>query len=235
MAIRRWARARRSTSNMSRPTRPGRCTWGTAAARWSATRSPTCSKAGYEVTKEYYVNDAGAQVDTLARSAYLRYREALGEHIERIPEGLYPGDYLEPVGAGDRRATASATSTRPKPTGCPRCAPTPSRLMVEIRADLALLGVHHDVFSSERELLDSGAVDRAFEELPAQGLVYQGRLEPPKGKTPDDWEDRELTLFRSTRFGDDQDRPIKKSDGSWTYFADDIAYHLDKTARLCRA
>jgi arginyl-tRNA synthetase len=185
--------------------------------------------AGYAVTREYYVNDAGGQVDTLARSVWLRYREALGETIGEIPEGLYPGDYLVPVGQalaaeyGDRYAAAPETEWlvlfRQRAV---------SAMLDLIRADLAKLGVHHDLFSSEAEVQASGAVDRAAAALEAKGLVYRGVLEPPKGKTAEDWEPVELTLFRSTAFGDDQDRPLKKSDGSWTYFGADTAYHMQK-------
>ena len=185
--------------------------------------------AGYAVTREYYVNDAGAQVETLARSAWLRYREALGHDIGEIPEGLYPGDYLKPVGAaladrfGDRWADA--------PEGEWLAAfkqESVAAMLDLIRADLALLGIRHDVFASEAQVQASGAADRALATLHAKGLVYQGILEAPKGETPEDWEPVELTLFRSTQFGDDQDRPMKKSDGSWTYFGADAAYHLQK-------
>jgi arginyl-tRNA synthetase len=188
--------------------------------------------AGFAVTKEYYVNDAGGQVDTLARSAHLRYREALGENIGAIPEGLYPGDYLKPLGAalaaefGDRFIAAADNEwLQPFKTRAV------AAMMELIKADLALLGVHHDLFASEAELHASGAVDRMQAALTAHGLVYQGVLDPPKGKTVEDWEPVELTLFRSTAFGDDQDRPLKKSDGSWTYFAADAAYHLQKLER----
>ena len=184
--------------------------------------------AGFAVTREYYVNDAGGQVDTLARSAHLRYREALGETID-IPEGLYPGDYLVPVGAalaaefGDRYASAPEVDW----LALFRIRAVAAMIAL-IKADLALLGVHHDLFASEAAVQASGAVDRMMDQLSAKQLVYQGTLEPPKGKTIEDWEPVELTLFRSTRFGDDQDRPLKKSDGSWTYFASDTAYHLKK-------
>ncbi len=189
-------------------------------------------KAGYAVTKEYYINDAGAQVDKLGQSTYLRYREALGETIGEIPEGLYPGEYLKDVGAAIARRDGARWIDRPEADWLPEMRSFAiEALMAEIRADLETLGVHIDVFSSERALVESGAVGRAFAELDRQGLIYQGRLEPPKGKTPDDWEDREQTLFRSTQFGDDVDRPLKKSDGSWTYFANDIAYHHDKFVR----
>jgi len=189
-------------------------------------------KAGFAVTKEYYINDAGAQVDKLGQSTYLRYREALGETIGAIPEGLYPGEYLKDVGAAIAKRDGARWIDRPEADWLPEMRSFAiAALMAEIRTDLETLGVHIDVFSSERALVESGAVDRAFAELGRQGLVYQGRLEPPKGQKPDDWEDREQTLFRSTQFGDDVDRPLKKSDGSWTYFANDIAYHHDKFVR----
>jgi len=184
--------------------------------------------AGYAVTREYYVNDAGGQVDTLARSAWLRYREALGQDIE-IPEGLYPGDYLKPVGEalaakyGDRFLGAGESEWLDLFKR-----ETVAAMLELIKADLATLGVHHDLFASEREVQESGAVDRAFALLDQRGLVYRGTLPPPKGKTIEDWEPTELLLFRSTQFGDDQDRPIRKSDGSWTYFAADTAYHMQK-------
>ncbi len=190
------------------------------------------AKAGYAVTKEYYINDAGAQVDKLGQSTYLRYREALGDHIERIPEGLYPGEYLKEVGAAIAKRDGARWIDKPEADWLPEMrAFAISALMAEIKTDLETLGVHIDVYSSERALVDSGAVDRAFQELARQDLIYQGRLEPPKGKAPDDWEDREQTLFRATKFGDEVDRPLKKSDGSWTYFANDIAYHHDKYRR----
>jgi arginyl-tRNA synthetase len=185
--------------------------------------------AGYEVVREYYVNDAGAQVDVLARSAHLRYLEALGRQIGAIPEGLYPGDYLKPVGAalaaefGDRYADAPDSEW----LEIFRRA-TVAAMLDLIKADLAGLGVHHDLFASEKEVQESGAVDRALALLDEKGLVYKGTLPPPRGKTVEDWEPTELLLFRSTRFGDDQDRPIRKSDGSWTYFAADTAYHMQK-------
>ena len=189
-------------------------------------------KAGYDVIKEYYINDAGAQVDKLGQSTYLRYREALGEAIDSIPEGLYPGEYLKDVGAAIAGRDGARWIGKPEADWLPEMrAFAIAMLMAEIKADLETLGVHIDVFSSERALVESGAVDRAFEELTKQGLIYQGRLEPPKGQIPDDWEDREQTLFRATQFGDEVDRPLKKSDGSWTYFANDIAYHHDKYRR----
>lgn len=188
--------------------------------------------AGFAVTKEYYVNDAGSQVDTLARSAHLRYREALGEEIGDIPEGLYPGEYLKPVGTllaaeyGDRMVSAPEAEWLPAFRE-----KTVAAMLDLIRHDLSLLGVRHDLFSSEAEVVASGAADRAMESLRAKDLVYEGVLEAPKGKAPEDWEPVELTLFRSTKFGDDQDRPMKKSDGSWTYFGVDTAYHLQKLER----
>ena len=186
--------------------------------------------AGFRVTKEYYVNDAGAQVDTLARSVHLRYREALGEEIGDIPEGMYPGEYLMPVGEilaaqhGDRYAAA------PEAEWLPVFREAGIKAMLDlIKHDLGLLNIHHDKFSSEAELQKSGAVDQAMEVLRSKGLVYEGVLERPKSLDPhDEWEPVELTLFRSTQFGDDQDRPMKKSDGSWTYFGADAAYHWAK-------
>jgi arginyl-tRNA synthetase len=190
------------------------------------------AKAGYAVTKEYYINDAGAQVDILGRSTYLRYKEALGDAIGQIPDGLYPGEYLKEVGAAIARRDGARWIDKPEADWLPEMRSFAiATLMAEIKQDLETLGVKIDVYSSERALVESGAVDRAFEELTRQDLIYQGRLEPPKDKKPDDWEDREQTLFRATKFGDDIDRPLKKSDGSWTYFANDIAYHHDKFRR----
>ena len=186
--------------------------------------------AGHEVIREYYVNDAGGQVDVLARSAHLRYREALGEDVGAIPEGLYPGDYLVPVGKaladefGDRYASApegewlALFRTR-----------AVAAMLVMIKDDLALLGIHHDLFSSEAELQAAGKPEAAEAWLRDHDLVYDGVLEAPKGETPEDWEPVELPLFRSTQFGDDQDRPIKKSNGQWTYFGADLAYHFQKS------
>ena len=190
--------------------------------------------AGFEVTREYYINDAGAQVDVLARSAYLRYREALGEPIGAIPEGLYPGDYLVPVGKALAAKYGPAFLGKPEADWLPVVKrDTIDAMMALIRDDLGLLGITHEVFFSERSLND-GAHDRvkdAIDWLAGKGLIYQGTLPPPKGQLPDDWEDREQTLFRSTQFGDDVDRALKKSDGSYTYFASDIAYHFDKYRR----
>ncbi len=184
---------------------------------------------GHKVVREYYVNDAGAQVDVLARSAHVRYREALGENVGEIPEGLYPGDYLIPVGQslakefGDRFAKADESEWL-----VPFRTRAVAAMLEMIKQDLGLLGIHHDLFSSEAELQAAGKPDAAEQWLRAHDLVYDGHLEAPKGKTPEDWEPVELPLFRSTRFGDDQDRPIKKSDGSWTYFGADLAYHFQK-------
>jgi arginyl-tRNA synthetase len=185
--------------------------------------------AGYSVTREYYVNDAGAQVDVLARSTHLRYLEALGRQIGEIPEGLYPGEYLKPVGEALAAEYGDSYADSPEQDWLDVFRRSSVAAMLDlIRTDLALLGVHHDLFASEREVQESGAVDRAFELLGEKGLVYRGTLPPPKGKAVEDWEPTELTLFRSTAFGDDQDRPIRKSDGSWTYFAADTAYHMKK-------
>lgn len=188
--------------------------------------------AGYDVCREYYINDAGAQVDILARSAFLRYREALGDDIGAIPEGLYPGDYLKAVGS----AIAAEDGARWRDAGEAEWLPAirakaVAAMMDLVRADLAALGVRHDAFTSERALVDAGKVGEALAELESRGLIYTGILEPPKGKAPEDWEPRPQTLFRASQFGDDVDRPLKKSDGSWTYFASDIAYHWDKYRR----
>jgi arginyl-tRNA synthetase len=191
--------------------------------------------AGHEVTREYYINDAGAQVDVLARSAHLRYREALGEEIGAIPEGLYPGDYLKPVGAALAAKHGRALLEQPESVWlAPVRAAAIDAMMAMIRDDLAAMGIVHDVFFSERSLHEGGAesaVARAIAHLRERGLVYEGRLERPKGAPAEDWEDREQTLFRATDYGDDVDRPLMKSDGSFTYFASDIAYHRDKFLR----
>ncbi len=188
--------------------------------------------AGYKVIREYYINDAGGQVDVLARSVHLRYREALGESIE-VPEGLYPGDYLIPVGQRLAAEFGNQYANAPESEWLAifRKAAV-SDMMDMIRADLALLGIHHDLFSSEAELHVEGKADAAESELRARGLVYDGELEKPKGKEIEDWEPVTLPLFRSTQFGDDQDRPIKKSDGSWTYFGADLAYHFQKSRNV---
>lgn len=189
-------------------------------------------KAGYDVAREYYINDAGAQVDTLARSAHLRYCEVLGRDIGEIPEGLYPGEYLKPVGRAlaDRHGDKWLDAPESEWLADVRTF-TIDAMMELIRADLAALGVHQDVFTSERKLVEDGMVDAVLKTLEDMGHIYTGVLEPPKGRKPDDWEPRPQTLFRATDFGDDVDRPLKKSDGSWTYFASDIANHLDKFQR----
>jgi arginyl-tRNA synthetase len=188
---------------------------------------------GHDVTREYYINDAGAQVDVLARSAYLRYREALGENIGEIPEGLYPGDYLKPVGEALAKEYGRDLNQKPESDWLPIVRKKAiDMMMAMIREDLEALNVRHDVFFSERSLIESGdKVGATIEKLRKEGEVYEGRLPPPKGAPVDDYEDREQTLFRSTDFGDDVDRPLKKSDGSYTYFASDIAYHKSKYDR----
>ena len=189
-------------------------------------------KAGYTVTREYYINDAGAQVETLARSTHLRYREALGEAIGPIPAGYYPGDYLKEIGEALARQDGARWQEAPQAEWLPAMRNfAVAALMTGIRADLEALGVRMDVFASERALVESDAVDTALATLTARGLIYEGVLEPPKGKVLDDWEPRPQTLFRATGFGDDVDRPLKKSDGAYTYFANDIAYHYDKFCR----
>ena len=194
--------------------------------------------AGYAVTREYYVNDAGAQVDALARSAYLRYREALGEDIGAIPEGLYPGGYLKPVGEELAAHHGKELLAMQESEWLPIVRSTALKAMLAmIEDDLSQLGIHHDVFFSERSLIH-GAHDEVAEtiaELKAKSLIYEGRLPPPKGKIDEEWENREQLLFRSTEFGDDQDRPLVKSDGGYTYFASDIAYHRDKFRRGFRS
>ena len=189
-------------------------------------------KAGYEVTREYYINDAGAQVDVLAHSVYLRYQEALGKEIGAIPEGLYPGEYLIPVGRQLAQQDGEKWLDKPQEEWLPyfrRFAI--DKMMDMIRDDLSALGIEFDVFSSERSLVESGKVEEVIEFLRAKGLIYEGVLEPPKGKLPDDWEPRPQILFKATQFGDDVDRALKKSNGFQTYFASDMAYHLDKYHR----
>ena len=192
------------------------------------------SFAGYDVTREYYVNDAGAQVDVLARSAFLRYREALGEDIGTIPEGLYPGDYLRPVGGELAAEHGVKLSTMKEAQWLPIVRSKAIAMMMDgVRDDLAALDIHFNVFFSERSLIEGerDEVRATIEDLRKSGEVYEGRLPPPKGGNLEDWEDREQTLFRSTGFGDDVDRPLLKSDGSYTYFASDIAYHRSKVVR----
>ena len=184
---------------------------------------------GHRVIREYYVNDAGRQVDTLARSAHHRYREALGERLGELPEGLYPGDYLKPVGEALAADYGGRYAHTPEPSWLAIFRKrTVAAMMETIREDLSLLGISHDRFSSEAELVAAGKPDAAEAWLRERDLVYDGVLEPPKGEVPEDWVPIELPLFRSTRFGDDQDRPLRKPDGSWTYFGVDLAYHFEK-------
>jgi arginyl-tRNA synthetase len=190
------------------------------------------AKMGRAVPREYYINDAGSQIDTLARSVWLRYRQALGDDIGPIPAGMYPGDYLIPVGQ------ALAASEGPKWRDADEAAwldlfraKTVDAMMALIREDLAALGIHHDTFTSEAALVEDGRVEEAARLLEAEGLAYVGTLPPPKGKPDEDWEPVPLLLFRSTAFGDDVDRPLRGSNGGWTYFAKDLAYHLDKYRR----
>ncbi|MBA5776723.1 arginine--tRNA ligase [Stappia sp. F7233] len=193
--------------------------------------------AGYDVTREYYINDAGAQIEVLARSAFLRYREALGHDIGEIPSGLYPGDYLVPVGKALAEKYGASLDSMPEAEWLPIVKQAAIDAMMDlIREDLALLNVHHDVFFSEKTLherVDGSAsqIDEMLADLRGRNLVYEGTLPPPKGQLPEDWEDREQTLFRAMDFGDDIDRPLKKSDGSYTYFAADVAYFRSKYLR----
>ncbi|NOD46537.1 MULTISPECIES: arginine--tRNA ligase [unclassified Ruegeria] len=186
---------------------------------------------GHDVTREYYINDGGAQVDVLARSAYERYREANGLSPE-IAEGLYPGDYLIPIGEALKEKYGDSLIDKPESEWLEDLRNFATDAMMDlIRADLKALGVEMDVFFSEKSLYGTGRIEAALQSLTDKGLIYEGVLEPPKGKKPEDWEPREQTLFKSTEHGDDVDRPVKKSDGSWTYFAPDIAYHYDKVSR----
>ncbi len=213
------------------PTGPLHAAHGRGAVFGDALAS-LLKKAGFKVTREYYINDAGAQVQVLGRSTYLRYREALGEDIGEIPAGLYPGAYLKDVGQALAARDGDKWVGTDESVWLPVCRDFAiSMIMDWIREDLGLLGVSMDVYTSERAMVESGAVGAALQALEDQGLIYVGVLEPPKGKKPDDWEPRPQTLFRSTDFGDDVDRPLKKSDGTNTYFANDIAYHYDKFRR----
>ncbi len=187
--------------------------------------------AGYDVTREYYINDGGAQVDVLARSVYLRYLEAHGQAVA-FEDGTYPGDYLVPVGEALKAEVGDTYVDQPESVWLTEVRDfATDRMMDLIREDLAALGVTMDVFYSEKSLYGTGRIEEALKSLEDKGLIYEGVLEPPKGKVPEDWEPRQQTLFRSTDHGDDVDRPVKKSDGSWTYFAPDIAYHYDKVSR----
>lgn len=190
------------------------------------------AKAGYDVTREYYFNDAGAQVDVLARTAHLRYREALGEDIGAIPQGLYPGEYLIEVGQALVREFGPKWQDKPEEEWLlPIRQFAVDYMMVMIKNDLDLIGIKHDVFSNERELIENGTLDHVFRLLEDKGLIYTGTLPPPKGKVMEDWEPVPLTLFRSSQFGDSTDRPLKKRDGTWAYIMPDIAYHYDKVQR----
>ena len=190
------------------------------------------SKVGYKVTKEYYINDAGAQIDNLARSVYMRYCEALGRQTGKMPEHLYPGEYLVPVGRQLADELGDVHLDQPEEVWLEPFRHRTSAAMMEIiKGDLAVLGIEHEVFFSERQLVASGRIEETLETLKNKGLLYEGVLDPPKGRMPEDWEARPQTLFRSTKFGDDVDRPLRKSDGSYTYFAADIAYHYDKLKR----
>ncbi len=190
------------------------------------------AKAGYDVTREYYFNDAGTQVDVLARTTHLRYREALGEEIGPVPEGLYPGDYMKDVAqklvASDGRKWIGKTEDE---WLVPLRQFAVNAMMAMIREDLGLIGIHHDIFTNERDLIENGMLEKAFKILDDKGLIYVGTLPPPKGKVMEDWEPAPLTLFRSSQFGDNSDRPLKKRDGSWAYIMPDLAYHYDMVQR----
>ncbi|KKB79786.1 arginyl-tRNA synthetase [Devosia soli] len=204
----------------------------TRGAVFGDTLASLMAYSGYDVTREYYINDAGGQITILAQSTLLRYREALGEKIE-IPPGLYPGDYLVPVGEALKAEFGNSLLSKPEHEVMPIVKDRVLSAMMElIRADLAQLNIHHDVFFSERTLHGQGGdIDTTLEWLRQEGMVYEGRLDAPKGKTPEDWEDREQTLFRAKDYGDDTDRALIKSDGNYTYFAADIAYHRNKYLR----
>ncbi len=213
------------------PTGPLHAAHGRGAVFGDALAS-LLEKAGYAVSREYYINDAGAQVDVLGRSTFIRYREALGEEVGEIPAGLYPGEYLKEVGQALAERDGNRWVGTDESEWLPACRDFAiAMIMGWIKEDLGVLGVTMDVYSSERALVTAGAVDKALTALEERGLIYTGVLEPPKGKKPDDWEPRPQTLFKSTDFGDDVDRPLKKSDGSFTYFSNDIAYHFDKYKR----
>ncbi|WP_240233357.1 arginine--tRNA ligase [Devosia lacusdianchii] len=204
----------------------------TRGAVFGDTLASLMAYSGYDVTREYYINDAGSQIDTLARSTFLRYREALGETIE-IPSGFYPGDYLIPVGQALKAEFGDSLLSKPEAEVTALVKERVLAAMLDlIKTDLAQLGIHHDVFFSERQLHGQGGdIELTLAWLRQEGMVYEGRLEPPKGKAPEEWEDREQTLFRATDYGDDIDRPLIKSNGSYTYFAADIAYHRNKFLR----
>lgn len=218
------------SANPTGPMHIGHC----RGAVFGDTLANVLAAAGFDVTREYYINDAGAQVDKLGQTALLRYREALGEDIGEIPPGLYPGDYLKPIGAALAETYGTALRDKPEAEALPIARQAAiDAMLAEIRDDLGALNVHHDIFFSERSLTSDGEdqVAAAIEALREKGLIYEGRLPRPKGHDEDEWEDREQTLFRSTAFGDDMDRALKKSDGSYTYFAGDVAYHYNKLRR----
>jgi arginyl-tRNA synthetase len=195
------------------------------------TLSNLLEKAGYDVTREYYFNDAGTQIDVLARSAYLRYREALGETIT-IPEGCYPGEYLKEVGAALVARDGKKWLDKPEAEWLSPVRDFATAMMIElIKKDLALIGISHEVFTNEREIVQNGTLEKVFKALQDMDLIYRGTLPPPKGKEMEDWEPAELTLFRSSKFGDSSDRPLMKRDGTWAYIMPDIAYHYDKMQR----
>lgn len=190
------------------------------------------AKAGYDVTREYYMNDAGTQIDVLARTTHLRYREALGEDIGPIPQGFYPGEYLKEVAAALVKKDGDKWLNKPEAEWLDPIRQFASAYIIEIiKEDLALIGIKHDVFSNERVLIEDGTLDKVFKLLEAKGLIYVGTLPPPKGKEMENWEPVPLTLFRSSQFGDDVDRPLKKRDGTWAYVMPDLAYHYDKVQR----
>jgi len=196
------------------------------------TLSNLMAKAGYDVTREYYFNDAGTQVDVLARTTYLRYREALGENIGDIPEGYYPGEYLKDVGAVLAERDGKKWLNKPESEWLvPIRTFAVDTMMRMIREDLVLIGIMHSVFTNERDLIENGTLEKSFKILEDKGLIYTGTLPPPKGKEMEDWEPVPLTLFRSSQFGDNTDRPLKKRDGTWAYIMPDIAYHYDKIRR----
>jgi len=190
------------------------------------------SKAGFDVTREYYMNDAGTQIDVLAKTTYLRYKEALGEDIGAIPEGLYPGEYLKDLAKALVKADGDKWKDKPEEEWSEPIRKFATSYIIDmIKSDLKLIGVSHDVFKNERVLIEDGTLDKVFKILKDKGLIYKGTLPPPKGKKMDNWEPVELTLFRSSKFGDDIDRPLKKRDGTWAYVMPDLAYHYDKIDR----
>ncbi len=216
------------SANPTGPLHVGHC----RGAVFGDALSALLEQTGYDVTREYYINDAGGQIDVLANSAFLRYREALGEEIGNIPDGLYPGDYLVPVGQALKQEFGDKLLNMEEDQRMELLRQRSIAMMMDlIRSDLATLNIKQDVFFSEKKLHDEGGVVKAIASMKDAGLIYQGRLPPPKGKLPDDWEDREQTLFKSSEFGDDVDRALVKSDGSYTYFAADVAYTKDKIDR----